>query len=563
MLQWILPSYQYRRLSSHQLRLIKVEPSSSDTDLRFSVHTVDRNNVGKLPQYAAVSYQWGSGSADRVVHLDGRRFLCRPNLWWCLYYIRKHRRWSFLWVDAICIDQDNVSERNEQVALMDLTYKDAVAVYAWLGLEYHPSSWDAYKPFLMDDCTLETSIYEFADRPYWTRMWVVQELLLARSIWVICGGYCITWGQFKRLLGSTILHEGLAASPFALSRTVRFNRSLYELLTGYHRSGCKDPRDKVFAIMSLLPPSERAELGKVFPDYSLTEDDFVVLTLAHLVNWCGRSIEVDNDTLFQALNVESHSRRRTLLALANAIEVDTHSDVLPSSTIHTVTPDQTETVNSRATVRKVNKSKKPRKRLTHGRRTSQAWVDIRAFKPAHGIDYSFVEDTGNLFVMSGLAQLIKSFFGTSERSSGKATVMDDDWVSDDEEDYNEEALETWDASNYDRIDDLDSAVEDHIQEQFQRPDSTANTPIAPRLRLALKANQDCQYPFRHALENLLAPLTKHCGFLTRRFQRISKVSSFITRQRHLRRSNVQAVIYRSSLRRRKYLRGLKSLWSRQ
>jgi hypothetical protein len=83
---------------------------------------------------------WGLGSASKEIHLNGCTFAVRTNLWSCLHYIRKYQQspsahcaWRYIWVDAICINQVNTEERNQQVQLMDRIFSQATEVSAWLG----------------------------------------------------------------------------------------------------------------------------------------------------------------------------------------------------------------------------------------------------------------------------------------------------------------------------------------------------------------------------------------------------------------------------------------------
>ncbi|KXL47730.1 hypothetical protein M433DRAFT_148289 [Acidomyces richmondensis BFW] len=73
---------------------------------------------------------------------------------------------------------------------MDQTFSNAEIVVAWLGLEYHPHTWDSYEPMegLSFNWDVQMQIMDFANRPYWSRMWIVQELLLALDVQIVCGG---------------------------------------------------------------------------------------------------------------------------------------------------------------------------------------------------------------------------------------------------------------------------------------------------------------------------------------------------------------------------------------
>lgn len=174
-------------------------------------------------------------------------------------------------------------------------------------------------------------------------MWVVQELLLARSVHVVCGGYCLPWANFIDMLGLDVENESssitaedeqLAAMPFIISRDPNYEQSLYDLLLAYRRSGCKDARDKVYSVLSLLCAEEREAMRPFFPDYSLNADSFVILSLAHIQQYCKQQVSVRSNDLFEALGVVSHTRRQKLLAAAETIELSAEAEELPHGTLH-------------------------------------------------------------------------------------------------------------------------------------------------------------------------------------------------------------------------------------
>ncbi|KAK4122980.1 heterokaryon incompatibility, partial [Parathielavia appendiculata] len=140
--------------------------------------------------YTAVSYVWGNDEALEHIILNGRRFRVRSNLWSCLYCEPGRR---YLWVDAICIDQSNHAERNVQVRRMDQTYRDAACVSVWLGLPTIPRDIMMLHPDPPLAKTNEIESFEWCDaiadlanRPYWSRFWVVQEFLLAQQVVLYC-----------------------------------------------------------------------------------------------------------------------------------------------------------------------------------------------------------------------------------------------------------------------------------------------------------------------------------------------------------------------------------------
>ena len=86
---------------------------------------------------------------------------------------------------------------------------------------------------------------------------------------------------------------------------------LYDLLLRHKNSNCSDPRDRVFALLSLIPSEERELIGRVLPDYSLCEDEVIVITLSHLIRFRSSIGESVSQEVFTALRVgEGHRRKR-------------------------------------------------------------------------------------------------------------------------------------------------------------------------------------------------------------------------------------------------------------
>lgn len=124
---------EYRPLNSQlpEIRLLNLGGVGADsTTIRGTVEHVIFNH---LPRYDALSYCWGAQAESRIIYLDSRPVPVRRNLYDALFHIRSrgHER---LWVDAICINQADVEERNQQVYLMKSIFQRARTVIAWIGL---------------------------------------------------------------------------------------------------------------------------------------------------------------------------------------------------------------------------------------------------------------------------------------------------------------------------------------------------------------------------------------------------------------------------------------------
>jgi hypothetical protein len=337
--------YPALALDSNQLRLLKPVPKANKRVLEFEILQVPR---GVAPLYTAVSYTWGDARPSEVILLNGQIFHISVTLWSCLYYLCLHEKlagWTHIWVDAICINQDSLAEKSAQVRLMDETYQRAVCVSVWLGLVPVPGEeqWrlNTYEPIR----TLDMESFEWADhmsdlanRPYWSRFWVIQEFLLGGNVEIYCSGNQVNWLDFRQLLeyetdtdlvGDTdYLGAGNAtADSYAALALVagrhpdkhpEYLRPLHELLVEHHRSKSKDPRDRVFALLGLIPHDERRFLQRFFPDYSLSEEHVATIALGHVLffNHGPELVTADSDALFLGLGIDHGASRRRLLKRA-------------------------------------------------------------------------------------------------------------------------------------------------------------------------------------------------------------------------------------------------------
>ena len=139
-----LTEYKYQALpNSDALRLLRLRPASDDSvDLDAELLTFDKADFEsgeRNTEYEAVSWCWGGEASDQVLRiLDSDRvktLRISRGLKACLLALRRRDVVRQLWVDAICINQKNTKERNEQVPRMDKIYGKAENVCIWLGEE--------------------------------------------------------------------------------------------------------------------------------------------------------------------------------------------------------------------------------------------------------------------------------------------------------------------------------------------------------------------------------------------------------------------------------------------
>ena len=187
---------------------------------------LDQYPIHRRPPYDALSYTWGLPGYEKRVKINGKSFFVRPNLYAFLLQRRQRKDNSFLWIDAICIDQHNVEERNFVVSLMDQIFERADTVYVWLGAEagYTADAFDVlrqadqarqYRP-LSDDGELYIlewlqtpemkakwpALLELCQARYWTRVWIIQEVVLASRVVLCCGRHSIGIDNVEALLST-------------------------------------------------------------------------------------------------------------------------------------------------------------------------------------------------------------------------------------------------------------------------------------------------------------------------------------------------------------------------
>jgi hypothetical protein len=90
-------------------------------------------NLSSLPRYEALSYTWDRQKLSRNIKCNGSKLHVTPNVEAALKQLRRSFFRRKLWIDAICIDQNNLDERSSQVRLMDQIFHGASQVIVWLG----------------------------------------------------------------------------------------------------------------------------------------------------------------------------------------------------------------------------------------------------------------------------------------------------------------------------------------------------------------------------------------------------------------------------------------------
>lgn len=189
----LTPPYSPLTASKNEIRILDLDPNQNfDAPLHCRLRKV---SLDTNPEYHALSWCWGLDHKSGVLLVDDQEFRCSPNLEKALRDIRDGKTPQSFWVDAVCINQTDIEEKSQQIMLMGQVYSQAKTVKVWLG-EATDDSDEGIQVFqqLQNNPRFKqfstSSIQSFVhliQRPWWTRIWVVQEVLLAQTVTIHCG----------------------------------------------------------------------------------------------------------------------------------------------------------------------------------------------------------------------------------------------------------------------------------------------------------------------------------------------------------------------------------------
>jgi hypothetical protein len=180
--------YKPLQTSTKQIRLLELQSKVGDIVHCSLAHFDLNDNV----HYQALSYTWGPVAPTYKILIDGQTFRLRENLYQFLKTIASQSSTSktaqnfgkrYIWIDQICINQDDIVERTQQVSIMGIIYRRALQVVVWLGTsdEYTETA-VTYLNGLNEASATEKPTHEqmaavnqLCNRPYWSRLWIVRN----------------------------------------------------------------------------------------------------------------------------------------------------------------------------------------------------------------------------------------------------------------------------------------------------------------------------------------------------------------------------------------------------
>jgi hypothetical protein len=303
--------YEALQPEKRQIRIVTLV-AGNEAIIKMTLSAV---SLDVEPQFEAVSYVWGDPIITIPTILDGHIFQVTENLNAALHRLRLPDLDRVLWIDAICINQNDNSERNSQVLLMGHIYSKCTKCDVWLGkedeytqatLEFfhwceedkHIWEWRGFADLTRESSTNQQGpdldmfgktlaqdrqpllLFErLMNRPWWTRTWTVQELVLPRTVEFLCGPFIVDWEVFHKSLKWMSLHfpEIKCCHNYSF-KTISLDQSMfYEvfqrlltlqqlrdvrnsgaevdmliLLTNFYYRLATDPRDKVYGFLGIF-----------------------------------------------------------------------------------------------------------------------------------------------------------------------------------------------------------------------------------------------------------------------------------------------------------------------
>jgi hypothetical protein len=335
-------AYRYTPLdnSKDQIRLLSICPAKDESEpISCSLEVV---NLADSLSYEALSYAWGDPARTHCIRLNKSCFKVTRSLGTALPCLRKTDATRTIWIDALCIDQENIAERNSQVLIMRDIYQQAWRVVVWLGNHDEPADHELFRRYgnlYSVDGDVERScgnkfwelppgasettatanhcaeqslnmerIYKLTPgtmtlssdelpfprshlqclgrifaRPYFTRLWILQEVFVAEVVVAMVGTTYLSWRGL--MAASTILSQSVFLrdelhqagsiemicdnwkSPIVRKEPFNF----LELLHNTSQFQASNKRDRIVALMGIA--NDCSDLG-FLPDYSKTTHDF-------------------------------------------------------------------------------------------------------------------------------------------------------------------------------------------------------------------------------------------------------------------------------------------------
>jgi Heterokaryon incompatibility protein (HET) len=322
-----LQKYKYENLSAPDaVRVLILKPAVTSLEpLRCDIIQYRRSEIFSGPKrnalhYTAISYAWGEPDFSRSLLCNGDSSVLSitPNIESLLLHLRKKWDTRCLWIDAICLNQDDKHEIAAQIPHMGEIFGQARKVRIWIGngdensnalvftfLRALPTTRIDYEDLLariydhaitiFGDTSLDL-VNKFFSNPYFFRRWILQEVKLARQSTVHYGSESMPWlwlasacAALSKAAKSHSTNFQLNGRALAAVNIVNALSNLpqshmLDYLWHFHASECRDTRDRIFSLYGLVPEKYQCRNIPTSPSLYMAQLDeiFRVHTLAYI-----------------------------------------------------------------------------------------------------------------------------------------------------------------------------------------------------------------------------------------------------------------------------------------
>jgi len=332
---------------SNEIRLLRVRPRylSKNQQMHCDMVHVDLTSP---PQYTAISYRWGSAEEKPLfIMIDGAPFPISRSLHTLLLAKRKSRHHVLFWIDAICINQSDDKEKSQQVNLMRRIFEEASSTLGWLG--DNPAAGKAMDlvqrinqaPDHFFSHTLQQEsdsgwkeLSELVANSWFQRVWIIQEIAVAKSTRVRYGKQELEWKELVNALSLIVAHgpasgvpDDLLHSHYIVNALVIENfRICIERVDYLHLEDVLKlgaifqatlPVDKVFALLGIAEERNRSLLSL---DYSADVPDLEVWHAKNLFHDLYRTVDTINDIKGTISGLRNSRRSQTIRSSPNGVK---------------------------------------------------------------------------------------------------------------------------------------------------------------------------------------------------------------------------------------------------
>ncbi|PPJ52447.1 hypothetical protein CBER1_10316 [Cercospora berteroae] len=259
----------------NQIRLLSFVSAAGRSPLELQTSV---GNLHEAPPYVGISYAWGKDNTRTVV-INGEPARIRYNAYYALRQVQLHYRQIHIWIDTICINQNDDVEKSAQVAMMYEIFEGATYVVSSLGAEFEDAEWlfTVEAAAARDDVELLSGPHHISAIAMRSFIYAVDPLKDPQQYYP---------GASHELL-VFVGQEHYYRPPFDLN---------LRRLNGFH---CSDPRDRLFAIVGITN-WEKSDCPRIIPDYTKSAWDLALemaplLTIA-LLQTLVRALEITSET---------------------------------------------------------------------------------------------------------------------------------------------------------------------------------------------------------------------------------------------------------------------------